>query len=227
MKGYSPHYLMFGHRPRLPVNFYFSTLRGTEGPRRHTSTKHVGEYVATVRDHLKTALQEAQTQSVAEAQRQKWYSNQKIGAIGLKPSNLVLVKAGCLLREAEDQGQMGGQASCGSTSDCDRCSLILSEGPVWKFTHPTLQPAPPHCIRSLCSLVCRCPPSMGWMSHPSHTYSQREWQQDNATRRQWFGNHPVSGWEDFPGVDKWEAMASPVDVSQSVYWRWVKIPSNV
>ena len=30
--GYSPHYLMFGHRPRLQVNFYFPTLRSTEVP---------------------------------------------------------------------------------------------------------------------------------------------------------------------------------------------------
>ena len=29
---------------------------------------------------------------MAEAQRQKWYYNQKIGAIGLKPGDLVLVK---------------------------------------------------------------------------------------------------------------------------------------
>ena len=32
MMGYSPHYLMFGHRPRLPVNFYFPTLRSAEDP---------------------------------------------------------------------------------------------------------------------------------------------------------------------------------------------------
>ena len=38
-------------------------------------------------------LQEAQAQSMAEAQRQKQYYNQKIGAIGLKPGDLVLVMA--------------------------------------------------------------------------------------------------------------------------------------
>ena len=64
--GYSPHYLVLGHRPRLPVNFYFSTLRSTERPERGTSTKHVNEYIATVRNHLKTTLQEAQAQSTAE-----------------------------------------------------------------------------------------------------------------------------------------------------------------
>ena len=71
--GYSPHYLMFGHQPRLPVDFYFPILRSTEGPGRGTPTRHVDEYIATVRDHLRTALQEAQAQSTAETQRQKWH----------------------------------------------------------------------------------------------------------------------------------------------------------
>ena len=62
-------------------------------PGRGTSTRCVNEYIATVSDHLRTTLQEAQAQSMAEAQRQKWYYDWKIGAIGLKPGDLILVKA--------------------------------------------------------------------------------------------------------------------------------------
>ena len=31
---YSPHYLMFGQRPRLPVNFYFPIVGSSEAPMR-------------------------------------------------------------------------------------------------------------------------------------------------------------------------------------------------
>ena len=91
--GYSPHYLMFGHRPRLPVDFYFPTFRSVKAPSRGTSTKHVDEYVATVHDWLRDILWEAQAQSIAEAQWQKWYYDWKIGTMDLKPGDLILVKA--------------------------------------------------------------------------------------------------------------------------------------
>ena len=39
---YSPHYLMFGQRPRLPVNFYFPTIGSNEVTMREASAKHVG-----------------------------------------------------------------------------------------------------------------------------------------------------------------------------------------
>ena len=91
--GYSPHYLMFGCRPRLPINFYFHTFRSAEVPMGGASTKHVDEYVATVHNQLRTTLWEAKAKSTAEAQWQKWYYDWKIGAMDLKPGNLVLVKA--------------------------------------------------------------------------------------------------------------------------------------
>ena len=57
------------------------------------STKHVDKYVASIQDRLRTALWEAQAQSMAEACQQKWYYDRKIGTVNLKPGNLVLVKA--------------------------------------------------------------------------------------------------------------------------------------
>ena len=90
--GYSPHYLMFGQWPRLPVNFVFPTIGSNKAPTREASARSVDVYVASVRDRLVSALQEAQAQSTAEACRQKWYYDRKIGAVNLKPGNLVLVK---------------------------------------------------------------------------------------------------------------------------------------
>ena len=59
---------------------------------REASTKCVDVYIASVWDRLMTALWEAQTQSAVEALQQKWYYNRKIGAVNLKPGDLVLVK---------------------------------------------------------------------------------------------------------------------------------------
>ena len=80
--GYSPHYLMFRWWPRLPVNFVFPTIGSNKAPMT----------VASVSDRLRTALQEAQTQSMVEACRQEWYYDRKIGTVNLKPGDLVLVK---------------------------------------------------------------------------------------------------------------------------------------
>ena len=94
--GYSPHYLMFGHRPRLPVDFVFPTVGSNEAPTREASAKHVDVYVASIWDRLRTVLWEAQAQLKAEACRQKQYYNRKIGTVNLKPGNLILVKADAL-----------------------------------------------------------------------------------------------------------------------------------
>ena len=90
--GYSPHYLMFGWQPRLPVNFDFPTIGSNEAPMREASIKDVDKYIASLWDRLRTTLQEEQTQSTAEAHQQKQYYDSKIGTVNLKPGNLVLMK---------------------------------------------------------------------------------------------------------------------------------------
>ena len=59
---YSPHYLMFGCRSRLPFNFAFPTIGSKEAPTRETYAKHVDVYIASIQERLRTALQEAQAQ---------------------------------------------------------------------------------------------------------------------------------------------------------------------
>ena len=76
---------MFGCRPRLPVDFFFLTIGSSEAPIREASAKCVDKYVAFVWDRLRTALWEVQAQSMAQACKQKWYYNRKIGTVNLKP----------------------------------------------------------------------------------------------------------------------------------------------
>ena len=90
---YSPHYLMLGQWPRLPVDFIFPTVGSNNAPTREASARSVDVYIASVRDRLRSALQEAQAQSTVEACQQKWYYDRKIGAVNLKPGDLVLVRA--------------------------------------------------------------------------------------------------------------------------------------
>ena len=52
--GYSPHYLMFGQRPRFPIDLYFPTLR------EETEKFHVNHYVADIQKCLEQALEIAQ-----------------------------------------------------------------------------------------------------------------------------------------------------------------------
>ena len=133
--GYSPHYLMFRHRPRLLVNFVFPNIGSNEAPMREASAKHVDVYVASVWDRLRTALQEVQAQLMVEAHWQKWYYDRKIGAVNLKPGNLILVK-GMLLRE-RGRSRIGGKRRLGRwLSDHDRCPLLRSDEPRWKVTSP-------------------------------------------------------------------------------------------
>ena len=83
---YSPYFLMFGHRPRLPVNLLFPTVRQDE------NTQTTDEYVMSLYDKMKLALASVRDTAILEAQRQKRHYNSKAGVVELHLGDKVLVK---------------------------------------------------------------------------------------------------------------------------------------
>ena len=85
--GRSPYFLMFGRRPKLPVDFFFPTQRDNGAYCR------VDGFVASVKERLTEALQEARRLTTAEAARSKRYYDRQASAPVLRPRDVVLVKA--------------------------------------------------------------------------------------------------------------------------------------
>ena len=84
--GYAPYFLMFGRRPRLPVDLLFPTVRRDE------NSRTTDEYVMSLYDKLKLALASARDAALLEAQRQKRLYDRRAGAVELHPGDKVLVK---------------------------------------------------------------------------------------------------------------------------------------
>ena len=75
--GYSPYYLMFGRRPRLPIDLLFPTHRI------RMMTHTIDEYVANLYDCLLECLVIAQDSTEKEARRQKQLYDRKVGTVEL------------------------------------------------------------------------------------------------------------------------------------------------
>ena len=84
--GYSPHYLMFGRCPCLPVDFYFPT-KGA-----HVRSCHVPTYIEEVRRRFKEAYAEVYLQTNCEADRQKQYYDRATSTVQLMLGDMVLMK---------------------------------------------------------------------------------------------------------------------------------------
>ena len=83
--GYSPYYLLFGRRPRIPVDYLFPTL--CDSP--HQTKMEVS--VAAMQKRLKEAFAVARCLTSEEVARQCHYYDHKAGAVALQPGDVVMV----------------------------------------------------------------------------------------------------------------------------------------
>ena len=83
--GYSPHYVMFGRHPCLPVDYYFLKVSAYE----HSCC--MPAYVTEFED-TSTKLIEAHLQTNCEAKKQKCYYDKATSTTQLVPGDVVLMK---------------------------------------------------------------------------------------------------------------------------------------
>ena len=84
--GYSPYYLLFGRRLRIPVNYLFPTL--CDSP--HQTKMEVS--VVAMQKRLKEAFAVARHLTSEEAAKQHRYYDHKAGAVALQPGDVVMVR---------------------------------------------------------------------------------------------------------------------------------------
>ena len=102
--GYSPYYLLFGRRPRIPVDYLFPTL--CDSP--HQTKMEVS--VVAMQKRLKEAFTAARCLTSEEVARQCHYYDRKAGAVALKPGDIVMVCTDGFMgkRKVKDRWEDGG-----------------------------------------------------------------------------------------------------------------------
>ena len=83
--GYSPYYLLFGRRPRIPVDYLFPTLRDSP----HQTKMEVS--VVAMQKRLTEAFAVVRHLTSEEVARQCHYYDRKAGAVALQPGDIVMV----------------------------------------------------------------------------------------------------------------------------------------
>ena len=121
--GYSPYYLLFGRRPRIPVDYLFPTL--CDSP--HQTKKEVS--VAAMQKRLKEAFAVVRHLTSEEVARQCRYYDHKAGAVALQPGDIVMVHTNGFVGKwkVKDQWEDGGFV----------VESQLEDWPVYKVKCPT------------------------------------------------------------------------------------------
>ena len=183
--GYSPYYLLFGRRSRIPVDYLFLTL--------HYSPHHtkMEVSVAAMQKRLKEAFAVARHLTSEEAAKQCCYYDRKAGAVALQPGDVVMVHTDGFVakRKVKDRWEDGGfivesqledwpiyKVKC-STSDVRRkpkywilhwnCLLLVTNedasdipGQAQAEATPTVLNATPEAFSAGASLLERLQPSL-------------------------------------------------------------------
>ena len=121
--GYSPYYLLFSRRPRIPVDYLFPTLRDSP----HQTKMEVS--VAAMQKRLKEAFAVARHLTSEEVARQCRYYDRKAGAVALQPGDVVMVRTDGFVgkRKVKDRWENGGFI----------VESQLENWPVYKIKCPT------------------------------------------------------------------------------------------
>ena len=120
---YSPYYLLFSRRPRIPVDYLFPTLRDSP----HQTKMEVS--VAAMQKRLKEAFAVARHLTSKEAAKQCRYYDCKAGAVALQPGDVVMVCTDGFVgkRKVKDRWEDGGFI----------VESQLEDWPVYKVKCPT------------------------------------------------------------------------------------------
>ena len=102
--GYSPYYLLFCRRPRIPVDYLFPTLRDLP----HQTKMEVS--VVALQKRLKEAFVVARCLTSEEVAKQCHYYDRKAGAVALQPGDIVMVHTDGFVGKwkVKDQWEDGG-----------------------------------------------------------------------------------------------------------------------
>ena len=121
--GYSPYYLLFSRRPRIPVDYLFPTLHDSP----HQTKMEVS--VAAMQKRLKEAFTVARCLTSEEVTRQCRYYDHKVGAVTLQPGDIVMVCTDGFVgkRKVKDWWEDGGFI----------VESQLEDWPVYKVKCPT------------------------------------------------------------------------------------------
>ena len=121
--GYSPYFLLFGRKSRMPVDCLFPTLRDSP----HQAKMEV--CVAAMQKRLKEAFAVARHLTSQETARQRHYYDRKAGAVALQPGDVVMVHTNGFVgkRKVKDQWEDGGFI----------VESQLQDWPVYKVRCPT------------------------------------------------------------------------------------------